>query len=505
MFKHLSSMHKDRAENISKNKKNTVKTPIRKAKHIVLNGVKMSGKALQLYCLLLVAEQGASFKLLDSPAFQSIVRPYLDALPASEKVTINRRNIPGLIPEYANKVREIIADEVKGKLISLKLDGCTRKHRHFLGITAQFVDAGKLTVRTLAVEELFIKNSAPLIKTEVTRALDRFSIMVQNLFSITCDNAANYLLMARLFDKAAKELYAKLESLQYDEEDEDLRQWAEEDDDEDWPSIELIAEDSTSIQSSRCGAHTLQLAVDDAIKETPEVKALLTKVRDLAKFLRTPTMVRELKKQDLTLPKLDVVTRWGSSFDMCESVLGLKEFSQKSFSKADQQQYGLSANDWSKVEELIKCLRPARKASIKLQGKSILLGDFFRIWSTCYDKLTKLKHPLAEALCCAMEKRKQSEMYKNQAQGEKLSSLLGTQASKLLCSWTHAILHCSTLLMSKKPRRTWCKYGEGSVISGEKLREKLMRMVAKRALQRLSLKKYQQKMTVMKNPLLPKI
>lgn len=37
----------------------------------------------------------------------------------------------------SENVRQMVAQKVKGKLTCLKLDGCTKSYRHFLGINTQ--------------------------------------------------------------------------------------------------------------------------------------------------------------------------------------------------------------------------------------------------------------------------------------------------------------------------------------------------------------------------------
>jgi len=51
----------------------------------VLNGVQMTGPALFLHSLRLITENGLSFKVLDYEAFQDIIKPMINAMPASEK------------------------------------------------------------------------------------------------------------------------------------------------------------------------------------------------------------------------------------------------------------------------------------------------------------------------------------------------------------------------------------------------------------------------------------
>lgn len=51
----------------------------------LLNGVKMTGPALQLNCLRLVTQHRLPFKMLDYEAFQDITDGYTNAMSAKEK------------------------------------------------------------------------------------------------------------------------------------------------------------------------------------------------------------------------------------------------------------------------------------------------------------------------------------------------------------------------------------------------------------------------------------
>lgn len=67
-----------------------------------------------------------------------------------------------------------------------------------------------------------------------------------------------------------------------------------------------------------CSAHTLQLAIKDALKELPERHSQAIELRSVAKYLRKSSTIEILKKDGITysLPRLDVETRWGSMFTM---------------------------------------------------------------------------------------------------------------------------------------------------------------------------------------------
>ena len=59
----------------------------------------------------------------------------------------------------ANKLRQVIAAEVEGKHICLKVDIASRNERGFLGINVQYFQEGHLQLRTLAVKEMFARHT----------------------------------------------------------------------------------------------------------------------------------------------------------------------------------------------------------------------------------------------------------------------------------------------------------------------------------------------------------
>ena len=252
------------------------------------------------------------------------------------------------IPDFSNKVRNSIAEELRGRLVCLKVDGVTKSTRHFIGINVQYIKDAKIVVRTLGVREMFSRHTALNIKSEILSSLDSFQLSVRNLLSSTTDTGANMIKLAELLQLAQIE----------DFDDIGLIEW--------FPECDLDPSDAT-LQTVKCAAHTLQLAVHDAIKNSEETAAILKKARNAACALRKPNRVKELRKQGHAMPVLDVSTRWGSSFDMLESVLAVKEYAVAHESEDDL--LCLTDEEWQLVENVIDALRPAREATIILQGK----------------------------------------------------------------------------------------------------------------------------------------
>jgi len=264
------------------------------------------------------------------------------------RFAVSSRTIADRIPSFAEKVRQDITEEIRGRLLCLKVDGVTKNTRHFVGINIQYIKEGRIIIRTLAVRELFSRHTGLNIRSEVLSTLDSFGISVLNLLTSTTDTGANMIKMAELLRKAQVE----------DTTDVGLTEW--------FPDCEIGANDAV-LQTVKCAAHCLQLAVQDAVKDSDEAMAMLKKAREAACALRTPNQVNKLRKEGHSMPVLDVTTRWGSSFDMADSVFTLREYIVAY--ETDDHRLCLTDEDWDKLKEVIEALRPAREATTTLQGK----------------------------------------------------------------------------------------------------------------------------------------
>ncbi|KAE8744605.1 hypothetical protein FOCC_FOCC008734 [Frankliniella occidentalis] len=306
-----------------------------------------------------------------------------------------------------------MAAEMEGRLMSMQIDGCSKRHRHFIGVNVQYIKEGKTVVRTLAVEELHVRSSAENLKSVLQQILRKFDVPPKNIMSVTSDNGANYLLAGKL-------LHLDDDSV---EDIEDLDDAADAED-PGWLDVDLGTEDE-GVQSVRCAAHTLQLAVAEGLGSVPEVKPIITAVRELAHFLRTPTNARKLKAAKKPLPQLDVVTRWGSTYTMLKSVANLQHFLQAvmDVSSKERTQYILTDEQWDKVQDLLDDLFPVYTATIKLQARDLTLGQLLAIWTEAVITLKDRRSALSKAILQAMESKSKAAMYKDRARGEKLSSL----------------------------------------------------------------------------------
>lgn len=82
---------------------------------------------------------------LESKGFKLLLDPLADAL----GMTINSEQVIKHLSVCAEKIKDHIRGEVKGKLLSLKIDSASRHNRHILGINVQFWDGQEVVIRTL--------------------------------------------------------------------------------------------------------------------------------------------------------------------------------------------------------------------------------------------------------------------------------------------------------------------------------------------------------------------
>lgn len=256
--------------------------------------VSISPDQLKQACLELVTVNGRPFSMLEDSGFKKIVNSITDGY-KSEKITINKENIRKMIEPTAEKCKEKIMKEVQNKMISLKVDAASRMNRSFLGINIQFMVDDKINLRTLAVRELKESHTAEYLKTVIIEVLTSFQISINQIYTVTSDNGAN---MVKCTDILQSELNLTNQHIQEifgdvdvdDESDSVMNGLYEAFKELENESLSNVIKKDGLLVGVRCGAHTLQLAVFDAIKKDSSVEMLLSKARKVSKKLRTPTM-----------------------------------------------------------------------------------------------------------------------------------------------------------------------------------------------------------------------
>ena len=229
--------------------------------------------------------------------------------------------------------------------ISLSTDAWTSLVTEaYLGVTCHFIDDNwelvSFNLITLPVEE---RHTAENIALWLENVAEKFNISFENVLAIVHDNASNIVAALR------------------------------------------ILEERFGVVSHRCAGHTLQLVVNNAMKN-PEIDKALAATRCLVKHIKKSepaTTKLKLKQQMGTVEhKLiqDVAVRWNSSYYMIERVLEQRwpvvaTLSDPEITQRGKHYLDLKNDQWTLLEELEVVLKPYEQATVFLSGQSYVTAS----------------------------------------------------------------------------------------------------------------------------------
>lgn len=293
-------------------------------------------------CVKMVTSGGLPLSVFEKPGICEILAKIQDAL----KIKLNRNNMPSKVKYTADQFKKRITEDLKNKFVCIKLDSATRKGRSILGVNAQYLKDTKMTVRTLGMIDIKVAQTAENIRQEVHKILAEFHIDLDQVYTITTDNGANFVKAVELLrkdqDNSTQDdgdiALSDDESCSTDDDDDEspvIADWDtddeedfEEDDDAettDEPEEVLISD--AILEGVRCAAHTLQLAVYDVIKSTG-FKKKMEYVKKIAATLRTKKWRHIFKVHRKSIATLECDTRWSSAYLIVEYFMEHRDFLQ---------------------------------------------------------------------------------------------------------------------------------------------------------------------------------
>lgn len=161
----------------------------------------------------------------------------------------------------------------------------------------------------------------------------------------------------------------------------------------------------------RCGAHTVNLAIKDAIKQT-KCEEQLAQIRTHVKKSKSVVFRPIYKMHGIPVPSLDCDTRWCSTYNMVESFLKIEGVVNE-LRKVDPA-YEVDSSLWSFCEQFEQAFKPTKNLLKKLQREQLTLGDMYRYyWIDARNELQKLSdNELAVALLEGLKERKR-QLFQN--------------------------------------------------------------------------------------------
>lgn len=332
-------------------------------------------KRLELlqHCVEMVTVNGRPFSALLDSGFQRIIEKKLLKLKnANLSLDLNHTglsDVKNYIQIVASKIRETMKCEVQDRIFSLLLDIGTRHRGSFLGISAQYFIGAKLTTRCVGMIVLEQSHTGTYISDMIISCMREYNVSPRQIITITTDNAGNVTKSVRDFQNElsiaelgeqlqqtfdsnvaesncavtngdeAKEgdefIDLEIEATLFgtavvtDDEALDLLFDDNETIDDDYGAQVQSATNQLSaaegcdflleITNVRCSAHTLQLAIKDALRLLESKhKNIIELCQQSAKILRTELICIRLKRDgiDCRVPRLEVNTRWCSTYLM---------------------------------------------------------------------------------------------------------------------------------------------------------------------------------------------
>lgn len=165
-IRHLKKHHIDIYDAVKYNKNdNTVKESPLSSVEIRVN---VDVNEIWNACVELVTVHGLPLSVVEFPAFQRILKPYVTSLKLKGiDLIINRHNIRDRIAQRAQEIRQLIELEAKHKILTLLVDIASRYNRSVLGVNVAFMKDDTICFRTIGMHVLKYSQTAANIKSKI--------------------------------------------------------------------------------------------------------------------------------------------------------------------------------------------------------------------------------------------------------------------------------------------------------------------------------------------------
>lgn len=412
--RHVAQLHPKTAEQlgITGYKRKSTQQPVPSpspAKRLKTISIQVDPVEFRCGIIEMTSINSISFNYFNSHACRATIGPVAKGL----NIPLYGEAVASNIPVIANIIRGLIASELKN-FFCLEVDGASRHNRKIFGINARILHDGKVHTRTLSMMEINVKQTGQNLKKTIEEVLTSYNTDVTHVYACTSDNGRNV-------QKCGQELHklqeVALTSIVHEQASDDKEDADEEDDDEEddnsshngeidemLQAVEniVLKGNESCIVTLKCAAHTINLVAHDAVDKECDI---LKKVRKIVKACRKIEYKPFFNIEKVPLPKIDVETRWGSLYEMINSLRIRKAFFEDIGEKFAE--LHLTADDWTYIEEFTVAFEPLSVLTKALQANDLVLGDVFKLLKICQLKFNSIPagNGFAENLKHALQSR----------------------------------------------------------------------------------------------------
>lgn len=289
----------------------------------------------------LVTVNGYPFSMLNASGMRGFVKARLKSIRSEGYfLSLNRCSIVEHVANESNLIRKYIANELKGKTISIMFDVCTITTLSMLGMNVTFMKDSNVVCWSVGTIQIDERHTAVNLANMIFDILAEFDISIANVLSITSDTAKNAIATAKVLDAVAKtnessgdivddsifDIGPHDDGLAYGIDIENAAELQMVIDNADAHSklvknmADNIVAQNTSIvhiNQINCGTHVFQLAVNDALNVS-DSQSIISRVHNMCVLMRTQIVMIEIRKLgcQVILPPMENSTRWFSKFMM---------------------------------------------------------------------------------------------------------------------------------------------------------------------------------------------
>lgn len=226
---------------------------------------------------------------------------------------------------------------------------------------------------------MLASHTGAYIAKSTKEVLEKFGISVDDVYTVTSDNGANVIRASNVMKLYQSHLIDDFltSSLQFHEQEEAYNVFI----DSELKRLNATIKDDDSgkyLHQIRCAAHTLELAINDALKNCELAAEIINVAREIVKKLRTDNIMNLIVVKNLPKPKIDCPTRWSSTNGMIDSLLQLEIFCKELALVNDD--FRMDTQFWLDLKELSVVLNITTEALTKLQSKTLVLSDVYGIF-----------------------------------------------------------------------------------------------------------------------------